>query len=65
MEGANALMLMITRSFLLDLKDMLAVANQFAAVGRVAAAFPTVYELDYPRDYSLLSQVRTAILVHV
>jgi len=65
MEGAEALMLMVRKSFLLDMKDMRAVAKQFAIVSRIGTINPPIYKLSYPRDYAMLSAVRQTIAEHI
>ncbi len=61
-EGADAIMAMIKRSFLLDAGDMESVARQFSSASRIAFTNPAVYSLSYPREYDNLTELRAAIL---
>ena len=60
-NGSAAVVELIKRSFLLDVRNLDSAAGQFAAVGKLLATSPLFYSLQYPREYSRLSEVRQAI----
>lgn len=62
MGGSSAIVELIKRSFLLDVKSVDSAAGQFAAIGKLLATRPMFYTLQYPREYSRLAEVRQAIL---
>jgi hypothetical protein len=60
--GAEAIMAIIKRTFLLDVESMGTVAKQFISASRVASASPAVYSLRYPREFDQLPDVRAAVM---
>lgn len=62
MSGASAMVELIKRSFLLDVKSGVSAATQFDAIGEILATRPLFYTLQYPRDYAWLPAVRQGIL---
>jgi len=58
--GADAIMAIIGRAFLLDVEDMVPVAKQFSSASRIASTYPAVYSLRYPREYELLPELHAA-----
>ena len=61
-HGADAIMAMIRRGFLLDAEDMGVVGRQFSSASRVASTNPAVFSLSYPHEYDKLAELREAIL---
>lgn len=64
LEGASRHMAWIGNSFLLDIEDRELLARHFDWTHRIAGRVPT-YQLDYPRNYGNLAEVRTRLLQHV
>ena len=62
LEGKEAIMGIVKRSFVLDVTDIHAAARQFEVIGKLLAAGLVLYKLQYPRRYSSLQDVRRAIL---
>jgi hypothetical protein len=60
LKGAECHMAWVENSFLLDIEDRLLLAEHFAWTHRIAAVVPT-FALDYPRNYGMLPNVRTAV----
>ena len=63
-EKSRATVKWVEHSFLIDPQDSQAMLRQFEFVGSLSANIPC-FELDYPREYSRLAEVRSAITHHV
>jgi hypothetical protein len=64
LTGLDRYMAWLGNSFLLDIEDHDLLSQHFEWTHRISGAVPT-FSLDYPRDYGMLSQVRTAVQRHV
>ena len=62
LPGADAIMKLIKRSFLLDVVNVDSAARQFDVIGKLIATGPLFFSLQYPRKYSRLKDVRQAIM---
>jgi hypothetical protein len=57
LNGAEAIMRMIKRSFLLDVEDMAVASRQFEMAREVLFAAKRIFSLSYPHDYGLLGEI--------
>lgn len=64
MDSSDAMVALVQHCFLLDREDRLTLSRQFENASRIARATPC-FELDYPRSYAELANVRGAIRVAV
>ncbi len=60
-KGANELMALINQLFLLDATNLALIAQQFKNIGEIVSANMSIYNLNYPRNHLLLSNVQTHI----
>ena len=60
-KGIEAIMTMIEQSFTLDITDKPLIARQFTELGRFLSSGINIYQLVYPRQHSMLPQVRSRI----
>ena len=59
----NAMIEMVKHSFLLDVEEDIMLRHHFEHLSRLAQSVPT-FELNYPRNYQSLEEVRTALIQH-
>ena len=64
LTGLDRYMGWLGNSFVLDIEDHALLAQHFEWTHRISGAVPT-FELDYPRDYGILPDVRDAVRRHV
>jgi hypothetical protein len=64
LSGSDRTMEWVENSFLLDIADHDLLARHFDWTHRISSVVPT-FELDYPRDYGMLSHVRDLLRDHV
>jgi hypothetical protein len=63
LKGAQRHMAWVNNSFLLDIEDVGLLGQHFDWTHRVSQVVPT-FALDYPRDYGMLANVRSAVTRH-
>ncbi len=63
--GGAVVMQLIQNSFLLDVRNSDSTAGQFESIRRLLATGPHCFTLQYPREFSRLSEVRETILAAV
>ncbi len=61
-KGADSVMTIIKRVFLLDVHDMKTIADLFSNAGQLTASGLPVYSLSFPRKYDKLADLRAAVL---
>jgi len=64
LSGLDRYMAWLGNSFLLDIEDHELLSMHFEWTHRISGAVPT-FELDYPRDYGILPDVRDAVRHHI
>jgi hypothetical protein len=64
LDGLDRYKAWLDNSFLLDIEDRELLAQHFDWTHRISGTVPT-FSLDYPRDYGMLPQIRTAVQHHV
>ena len=64
LTGLDRYMAWLGNSFLLDIEDHELLAQHFEWTHRISGTVPT-FALDYPRDYGILPDVRSAVRQHV
>ena len=61
-EGADSIMTIIKRAFLIDVHDMDAVSRIFTTASRIASSSLDIYTLSHPREYDRLADLRHAVI---
>src|SRR5690606_15653860 len=60
--GAEAMMTLVKRSFILDVGSKASAAGQFRTIEKILNSEPRMYSLSYPRQFEILPMVRRRIL---
>ena len=60
-SGLDAMMTLITQTFVLDVTDTSLMARQFRHCGKLFDSLVPCFQLQYPRDHNLLADVRMAV----
>ena len=60
-KGADELMTIIEQTILLDTSELSLAARQFNNMGKLISSGVKLYRLEYPRNYSMLPQIRSRI----